>query len=89
MYRLRPAVPSDAGFLADVTLTATRAQGRLAADFDESEWRTGFVEWTLESIADPGTDLYVVEVDDRPAGRLRVTRTPEAVDLNGIQLHPD
>ncbi|NUS00355.1 MAG: GNAT family N-acetyltransferase [Kribbellaceae bacterium] len=89
MYRLRPAVPSDAEFLADVTLTATRAQGRLAADVDELAWREGFVEWTLESIQDPATDLYVVTVDDRAVGRLRVSRTPQAVELNGIQLHPD
>ncbi|GAA1129962.1 hypothetical protein GCM10009630_29860 [Kribbella jejuensis] len=89
MYRLRPAKPSDAELLADVTLAATRAQGRLAPDFDELAWRNGFVEWTLESIADPATDLYVVEVGDRPAGRLRVSRTPDAVELNGIQLHPD
>ena len=89
MYHLRPAVPSDSDFLADVTLTATRAQGRLAPDFDETSWREGFAEWTLESVDDPATDLYVVEVDDRAAGRLRVSRTPQAVELNGIQLHPD
>ncbi|GAA3136197.1 GNAT superfamily N-acetyltransferase/SAM-dependent methyltransferase [Kribbella aluminosa] len=89
MYRLRPATASDAGFLADVTISATRAQGRLADGFDEAAWRAGFVEWTLESIEDPGTELYVVDVDERPAGRLRVSRTPEAVELNGIQLHPD
>ncbi|WP_427889328.1 GNAT family N-acetyltransferase [Kribbella sp. GL6] len=89
MYRLRAAVASDAGFLAEVVLSATRAQGRLGDGFDELEWRQGFAEWTLESIEDPGTELYVVEVDERPAGRLRVSRTPEVVELNGIQLHPD
>ncbi|MER7247872.1 GNAT family N-acetyltransferase [Kribbella sp. NPDC000426] len=88
-YSIRPAVASDAAFLADVTLAATRAQGRLAADFDETAWHAGFVEWSLESIDDPSTELNVVEVDDRPAGRLRISRTPAAVELNGIQLHPD
>ncbi|HZX05714.1 GNAT family N-acetyltransferase [Kribbella sp.] len=89
MYRLRGAVAADGEFLAEVVLAATRAQGRFADNLDETEWRAGFVEWTLESIADPATELYVVEVDERPAGRLRVSRTPEAVELNGIQLHPD
>jgi GNAT superfamily N-acetyltransferase len=89
MYRIREASLAEVEFLADVTLTATRAQGRLAPDFDEPAWREGFTDWTRESIDDPATVLYVVEVDDRPAGRLRVSRTPEAVELNGIQLHPD
>ncbi|HEY3508405.1 MAG TPA: bifunctional GNAT family N-acetyltransferase/class I SAM-dependent methyltransferase, partial [Kribbella sp.] len=89
MFQLRPAQASDAGFLAEVVLAATRAQGRLAEGIDEVEWRAGFVAWSHESVDDPATDLYVVEVDDRPAGRLRVSRTPEVVELNGIQLHPD
>ncbi|MEV4260408.1 bifunctional GNAT family N-acetyltransferase/class I SAM-dependent methyltransferase [Kribbella sp. NPDC049584] len=88
-YRIRPADPGDVAFLADVSLTATRAQGRLPADFDEADWRGGFEEWSLESIDDPTTDLNVIELDGRPIGRLRVSRTPESVELNGIQLHPD
>lgn len=89
MYSIRPAGPADVEFLADVTLAATRAHGPLAADFDEPVWRQGFVEWTRESIGDPETELSVVEVDGRGAGRLRVSRTAGAVELNGIQLHPD
>jgi GNAT superfamily N-acetyltransferase/SAM-dependent methyltransferase len=87
-YRIRPAVEDDVLFLANVAMAATRAQGRLPADFDRDTWTAGFVEWSRESIADPSTDLSVVEVDGRRAGRLRVSRTPEAVELNGIQLHP-
>ncbi|WUJ72290.1 GNAT family N-acetyltransferase [Kribbella soli] len=88
-YRIRPAGPDDVAFLADVTLTATRAQGRLPADFDEADWRGGFEEWSLESIDDPATDLNVIELDGRRVGRLRISRTPGSVELNGIQLHPD
>jgi len=88
-YRIRPAEPGDVAFLADVSLTATRAQGRLPADFDEADWRGGFEEWSLESIDDPTTDLSVIELDGRRVGRLRISRTPESVELNGIQLHPD
>ncbi|MFC6161572.1 GNAT family N-acetyltransferase [Kribbella jiaozuonensis] len=89
MYRIREASLADVEFLADVTLTATRAQGRLAPDFDEADWRGGFEEWSRESIDDPATDLSVIELDGQRVGRLRVSRTPEAVELNGIQLHPD
>jgi GNAT superfamily N-acetyltransferase/SAM-dependent methyltransferase len=89
MYRIRLATGDDVALLTEVCLEATRAQNRLSADFDETAWRDGFAEWTRESIEDPATDLYVVEVDGRRAGRLRVSRTPEVVELNGIQLHPD
>ncbi|TCC39692.1 GNAT family N-acetyltransferase [Kribbella sindirgiensis] len=89
MHRLRLATDADVRFLADVTLAATGAQGRLPADFDEAAWRDRFAEWTRESIEDPGTELYVIEVDDVGAGRLRVSRTAEFVEVNGIQLHPE
>ncbi|WP_410785271.1 GNAT family N-acetyltransferase [Kribbella sp. C-35] len=89
MHRIRLATDADVTFLADVTLAATGAQGRLPGDFDETAWRARFAEWTRESIEDPTTELYVVEVDDVPAGRLRVSRTPEVVEVNGIQLHPN
>ncbi|HEY3556514.1 MAG TPA: GNAT family N-acetyltransferase [Kribbella sp.] len=88
MYRIRPAVEGDVAFLVNVTLAATRAQRRLPVDFDEAAWRDGFAQWTRESLADPATELSVVEVEGRRVGRLRVSRTPEAVELNGIQLHP-
>ncbi|MFG1620511.1 GNAT family N-acetyltransferase [Kribbella sp. NPDC049227] len=86
-YRIRPATPADFEFLTDVVLEATRAQGRLPADFDEAAWRAGFAGWSVEQAEGPSA-LSVVEVDGRSAGRLRVSRTPEAVELNGIQLHP-
>lgn len=86
MYRIRPAAPSDVSFLGNVSLAAT--QGRLPADFDEDAWRAGFAQWSLECIDDPSTDLNVIEVDGRRAGRLRITRTANSVELNGIQLHP-
>ncbi|NIK56991.1 GNAT family N-acetyltransferase [Kribbella shirazensis] len=89
LHRIRPAEAADVAFLAEVTIAATRAQGRLPADFDEATWQTGFEEWSRESIDDPATDLYVVEVGNRSVGRLRVSRTADAVELNGIQLHPD
>ncbi|MET9317711.1 GNAT family N-acetyltransferase [Kribbella sp. NPDC003505] len=89
MYRIRPATEADATLLAQVAFAATCDQGRMPADVDEAAWRTEFEGWSRESVADPTTDLAVVEVDGRGAGRLRVSRTAESVELNGIQLHPD
>jgi ribosomal protein S18 acetylase RimI-like enzyme len=90
-YRTRPASADDVEFLADVVIEATRAQGRLPEDFDERQWRTAFGEWTMEQVrgevADSGTS--VVEVENRPVGRLRVTRTAGNIELCGIQLLPD
>ena len=89
-YRVRPARTDDAGFLADVVLSATRAQGRLPDDLDEAEWRAGFAEWTSEQIgADiPGSTTSVIESDGGRAGRLRVARGDGRIELCGIQLLP-
>jgi GNAT superfamily N-acetyltransferase len=90
-YRIRPATDEDVGFLADVVIAATRAQGRLPSDFDELQWREGFAEWTMEQvrgeIAESTTS--VVEVDNRRVGRLRIVRTADCIELSGIQLLPD
>ncbi|MEU4194498.1 GNAT family N-acetyltransferase [Kribbella sp. NPDC026611] len=87
-YEVRPALSSDVTFLADVSIEATRAQGRLPADFDEAEWRDGFEEWTRETLDDPTTSVNVVEQHGKPVGRLRITRFPDLIELSGIQLLP-
>lgn len=89
-YRLRPATPEDAGFLADVVIEATRAQGRFPGDFDERDWREGFSAWTLEDIRGelPGSTTSVIEVERSSAGRLRITRTAGYIELSGIQILP-
>jgi ribosomal protein S18 acetylase RimI-like enzyme len=89
-YRVRPATAEDAGFLADVVIEATRAQGRLPDGFDERQWRTSFSEWTLEQVRseDPGGTTSVVEVDNERIGRVRITRTAGWIELSGIQLLP-
>ncbi|MEI8407218.1 MULTISPECIES: GNAT family N-acetyltransferase [unclassified Kribbella] len=80
-YRIRPATADDVGFLTDVSIAATR----LPADFDEVEWRAGFAEWTIETLA----DTSVIELYGERVGRLRISRTPESVELCGIQLLPE
>ncbi|GAA2140666.1 hypothetical protein GCM10009844_10510 [Nocardioides koreensis] len=91
---LRPAGEGDIAFLTDVVLVATSAQNRLPGDFDEHEWRAGFTAWTTAQVAEtPPPELrhsttYVVEIEGERAGRLRVVRTPDAVEIAGIQLLP-
>lgn len=89
-YRIRPATAEDAGFLADVVIEATRAQGRLGDGFDEEQWRAGFCDWTLEQVRNevPEVTTSVVEVGGERAGRLRITRTAGGIELDGIQLLP-
>jgi hypothetical protein len=50
VYRIRPATLDDTGFLADVVVEATRAQGRLSGDFNERTWRTNFTAWTEKQL---------------------------------------
>jgi ribosomal protein S18 acetylase RimI-like enzyme len=90
VYGLRVATVADIDFLADVVMEVTRAQGRLSPDFDELRFRIGFCEWTAEQIADSAGEstTFVIEVAGRPAGRLRVVRTQEQIELAGIQLLP-
>jgi len=89
-YRIRPAIAEDVGFLADVVIEATRAQGRLPDDFDERQWREGFADWTMQQVRGeiPDSTTSVVEVGNQRAGRLRVTRTAGFIELSGIQLLP-
>jgi ribosomal protein S18 acetylase RimI-like enzyme len=89
-YRIRPATAEDVGFLADVIVEATRAQGRLPNDFDEPQWRKSFAEWSTEQIRSeiPESTISVIEVDNRSAGRLRINRAADYIELCGIQLLP-
>ncbi|HEY1623258.1 MAG TPA: GNAT family N-acetyltransferase [Streptosporangiaceae bacterium] len=89
-YQLRPATAEDVGFLADVVIEATRAQGRVSDGFDEQQWRTDFVDWTMRQIRGeiPDSTTSVVEVGSKRAGRLRISRTADCIELSGIQLLP-
>jgi ribosomal protein S18 acetylase RimI-like enzyme len=91
IYHIRPATDEDVGFLADVVIEATQAQGRLPNDFDEQHWRDGFAEWTMEQVRGeiPNSTTSVVEVDSERVGRLRIARSADGIELCGIQLLPD
>ena len=81
---LRPAREADAAFLTDVVIETTRDQGRLAPDFDEHAFRGLYEKWSATQL----DDTSVIVVDGTDAGRLRVVRTTEAIELAGIQLLP-
>jgi ribosomal protein S18 acetylase RimI-like enzyme len=87
-YRIRPATLSDASFLADVALEALRAQRSLPDDFDEKEWRSGFISWTVEQVRGEisFSATSVIELGDEAVGRLRVVRDGNRIKLAGIQL---
>jgi GNAT superfamily N-acetyltransferase len=89
-YRLRAATADDISFLTDVVIEATRAQGRVADDFDERDWREQFGLWTMEQIRGEvaGGTTSVIEVGNEPVGRLRLIRTAGSIELPGIQLLP-
>ncbi|MET0838581.1 MAG: GNAT family N-acetyltransferase [Marmoricola sp.] len=83
-FSLRAARPEDVPFLTDVVVEATRDQGRLAADFDEAAFRASYEAWSGQHL----DSTSVIVVDDLPVGRLRVVRTPESIELAGLQLLP-
>jgi GNAT superfamily N-acetyltransferase len=74
-----------------VVIKATLAQGRFPGDIDPAEYRTGYEEWTRETVMGkiPNCTLSVIEKDGVPIGRLRVVRDDTAITLAGIQLLPD
>jgi ribosomal protein S18 acetylase RimI-like enzyme len=90
VYSLRPASLEDVGFLADVVVAATRAQGRLSRDFDEPTWRRNFTAWTEKQLCGevPESTTSVVEFGGERVGRLRVIRSRDRMELSGIQLAP-
>jgi GNAT superfamily N-acetyltransferase len=89
-YVVRPATLEDVGFLIDVVFAATEAQGRVSKEFDESGWRESFAESTKQQIRGevPNCTASVIEFGNRSIGRLRVTRTRDWIEMNGIQLLP-
>jgi ribosomal protein S18 acetylase RimI-like enzyme len=89
-YRIRPATLEDVGFLADVIVEATRAQGRMSDAFDEPAWRRDFIAWTEKQIRGeiPESTTSVIEVGGERVGRLRVARSGDRIELSGIQLLP-
>ncbi len=89
-FSIRPATQRDVGFLTEVVVEATRAQGRWPADFDEAEFRRTYETWTATQVegGDANSTTSVIAVAGQAVGRLRVLRDDERIDLAGIQLLP-
>jgi RimJ/RimL family protein N-acetyltransferase len=87
---IRPATLDDVDLLTDVPIEATRDQGRFPDDLDLVEYRAGFREWTEEQLRGevPDSVTSVVTAYGVDVGRLRVVRTPDLVELAGLQLLP-
>ncbi|HMN15635.1 MAG TPA: GNAT family N-acetyltransferase [Bellilinea sp.] len=87
---LRPASESDVVFLLDVILYAQFRPGNHERDFTRVD-QEEFAQWTLEHVRGehPGSTTSVIELHGRPIGRHRVVRTPEYIQLAGIQLLPE
>lgn len=88
---IRTATLEDVAFLTEVVIKVTTAQGRLGDDFNEAEFRSGFEDWTRETImgVEPGCILSVIENDGFPIGRLRVVWSANKIVLAGIQILPE
>jgi RimJ/RimL family protein N-acetyltransferase len=86
----RPAGADDAEFLTDAAMAATEDQGRFPVDLDRAEYRQGFLDWTREQLGPgiPDSSTSVVTAYGVDVGRLRVVRTPDVVELAGLQLLP-
>jgi len=81
----------DVSFLADVVIKATLAQGRFDDTFNEAEYRTGYEDWTRETVLGnvPDCTLSVIEHEGQSIGRLRVVRNHTSITLAGIQILPE
>jgi ribosomal protein S18 acetylase RimI-like enzyme len=88
---LRTATLGDAGFLTEVVIRATLAQGRFPSNINLAEYRAGYEDWTRETVlgGEPYCTLSVIAMDGLPVGRLRVVREAHAITLAGIQLLPE
>lgn len=88
MIRLRTATPQDIPTLADI-LANVQAQTDPSIDVQKAR------ESMIESIPayfdkdEPESLLSMIELDDKPIGRLRVVRFDDRIFLGGIQIHPD
>jgi ribosomal protein S18 acetylase RimI-like enzyme len=90
---LRPVGPGDAEFLLDV-YGSTRADEMALVSWWTDEQRRAFLKSQLDAQRGeyekrfPAADYSVILVDDAPAGRLWIARTPEQIRLLDIALLP-
>ena len=86
---IRAATLDDVDFLTDTPIPATRTRA-VPRRADLATYRAGFLEWTGEQLRGevPDSTTSVVTAYGVDVGRLRVVRTPELVQLAGLQPLP-
>jgi ribosomal protein S18 acetylase RimI-like enzyme len=92
-FTLRPARPDDAGFFQRL-YASTREEELRAVPWDgarkESFLRQQFEAQTRHYAQHhPDAEVRVVEVDDRPAGRLSLDRRADEVRIVDVSLLPE
>ena len=91
--RLRPVAPADDEFLLEV-YGASRADEMALVTWWTDEQKRFFLKSQLDAQRGeyekrfPAADYQIILVDDQPAGRLWVARTPEQIRLLDIALLP-
>ena len=92
--RLRPVTPGDDEFLLEV-YGASRADEMALVTWWTDEQKRFFLKSQLDAQRGeyekrfPAADYSVILVNDQPAGRLWVARTPEQIRLLDIALLPE
>ena len=96
-WSLRPARYDDGRTLATISSEAAKDQGLWPemTEAEEVQWHDGFAEWSRASVDGPD-QLYVIEVQGEPVGRLRTERDEvmiggravPRITLCGLQLRP-
>jgi RimJ/RimL family protein N-acetyltransferase len=86
---IRPGTLDDVVFLTTAATAANDDRHR-PADADLAAYRAGFMEWTEQQVRGeiPDSTTSVVTAYGVDLGRLRVVRTPELVELAGLQVLP-
>ncbi len=90
---LRPVAPADEEFLLDV-YGSTRADEMALVSWWTQEQKRAFLKSQLDAQRGeyegrfPAADYQIILVNDEPAGRLWIARTPEQIRLLDIALLP-
>ncbi len=80
MVRLRPAEPGDAGLLFDWVNQPDSLAGKIQTS-GPIPWQV-HQAWFARSLSDDATTIWIIEVDGRPAGQVRISRNDDWNDVD-------
>lgn len=93
ILKLKPVTPDDDAFLLSV-YASTRADELAQVQWEEGQ-QEAFVKWQFEmqrreyDARFPGAEYDVIDIDDKPAGRLWIGRGENEIRLLDIALLPE